>query len=73
MNFQASKLNKQAIILSNTPIQLSALMTRINKQVDTKTMRKLGASKVSKWLIEQGYLVNEKVSVVKEVKPCSLA
>ena len=72
MNFQASKLNKQAIILSNTPIQLSALMTRINKQVDTKTMRKLGASKVSKWLIEQGYLVNEKVSVVKEVSQLTI-
>lgn len=72
MNFQASKLNKQAIILSNTPIQLSALMTRINKQVDTKIMRKLGASKVSKWLIEQGYLVNEKVSVVKEVSQLTI-
>ena len=72
MNFQASKLNKQAIILSNTPIQLSALMTRINKQVDTKTMRKLGASKVSKWLIEQGYLVNEKVSVLKEVSQLTI-
>lgn len=72
MNFQASKLNKQAIILSNTPIQLSALMTRINKQVDTKTMRKLGASKVSKWLIEQGYLVNEKISVVKEVSQLTI-
>ena len=67
IDFQVSKLNKQAIILSNEPIQLSALMARINKQVDTKTMRKLGVSKVSKWLIEQGYLTNEKVSVVKEV------
>lgn len=67
IDFQVSKLNKQEIILSNEPIQLSALMARINKQVDTKTMRKLGVSKVSKWLIEQGYLTNEKVSVVKEV------
>lgn len=30
-------------------------------------MRKLGASKISKWLVNRGYLVNEKVSVVKEV------
>ncbi len=72
INFQVSKLNKQAIILSNEPIQLSSLMARINKQVDTKTMRKLGASKVSKWLIEQGYLVNEKVSVVKEVSQLTI-
>ena len=72
ISFQASKLNKHAIMLSNEPIQLSSLMTRINKQVDTKTMRKLGASKISKWLIEQGYLVNEKVSVVKEISQLAI-
>lgn len=67
ISFQVSRLNKRAIMLSNEPIQLSTLMARINKQVDTKTMRKLGASKISAWLIEQGYLVSEKVSVVKEI------
>lgn len=72
VNFQASKLNKQAIILSNTPIQLSNLMARINKQVDVNIMRKLGVSKVSKWLIQQGYLANEKVSVVKEVSQLTI-
>lgn len=72
IKFQVSKLNKQAIILSNEPIRLSSLMARINKQVDTKTMRKLGASKVSRWLIEQGYLANEKVSVVKEVSQLTI-
>ena len=72
INFQVSRLNKQAIILSNEPIQLSALIARINKQVDTKTMRKLGASKISKWLIEQGYLITEKVSVVKEVSQLTI-
>lgn len=72
INFQASKINKQAIVLSNAPIQLSALMARINKQVDTKTMQKLGVSKVSKWLVEQGYLVNEKVSIIKEVSQLTI-
>lgn len=72
VNFQASKLNKQAIILSNAPIQLSNLMARINKQVDVNIMRKLGVSKVSKWLIQQGYLANEKVSVVKEVSQLTI-
>lgn len=65
MGFQISKLDKQAIVLSDTPIQLSALMSRINKQVDTEKMRKLGSGKISKWLIEQGYLVKEKVSIIK--------
>lgn len=72
ISFQVSRLNKYAIALSNEPIQLSNLMARINKQVDTKTMRKLGASKISKWLIEQGYLVNEKVSVVKEISQLTI-
>lgn len=72
INFQVSKLNKHAIILSNEPIQLSSLITRINKQVDTNSMRKLGASKISKWLIEQGYLVNKKISVVKEVSQLTI-
>ena len=71
-NFQVAKLNKQEIKLSNEPIQLSALMTRINKQVDAKTMRKLGVGKITKWLIEKGYLINEKVSVIKEVSQLNI-
>lgn len=67
LNFQVSKINKQAIVLSDTAIQLSTLMARINRQVDTRSMRKLAPSKISKWLIKQGYLADEKVSVVKEV------
>ena len=72
INFQVAKLNKQEIKLSNEPIQLSALMTRINKQVDAKTMRKLGVGKITKWLIEKGYLINEKVSVIKEVSQLNI-
>lgn len=67
LDFQVSRIDKQAIVLSNGPISLTTLMARINRQVDTRTMRKLGASKISKWLVNRGYLVNEKVSVVKEV------
>ncbi len=67
INFQASRLNKQEIVLSNAPIRLSSLITRINKQVDARTMRKLGESKISKWLVQQGYLVKEKVPIVKEI------
>lgn len=72
INFQVSKLNKHEIILSDEPISLSSLITRINKQVDTNTMRKLGASKVTKWLVNQGYLTNQKVSVVKEVSQLTI-
>lgn len=67
ISFQIERLNKNEIILSDEPIQLSALMTRINRQVDTKTMRKLGSYKISRWLIERGYLTHKKVTVVKEV------
>ena len=56
ISFQVSKLNKNAIHFSNEPIQLSSLISRINKQVDSQTMQKLGASKISNWLVEQGYL-----------------
>lgn len=72
MSFQVDKLNKNKIILSDEPIQLSGLMTRINKQIDTKCMRKLGASKISKWLVEQGYLADEKISVVREVSQLTI-
>ena len=72
MSFQASRLNKHVIMLSDEPIQLSGLITRINKQIDTKYMRKLGPSKISKWLIEQGYLTNEKISVVKEISQLTI-
>ncbi|HBF86718.1 MAG TPA: hypothetical protein DDW54_03465 [Clostridiales bacterium] len=72
MSFQVSRLNKHIIMLSDEPIQLSGLITRINKQIDTKYMRKLGASKISKWLIENGYLTNEKISVVKEISQLTI-
>lgn len=67
LDFQVSRIDKQAIILSDNPIQLTTLLSRINRQVDTRSMRRLPPSKISKWLVNQGYLVNEKVSVVKEV------
>ena len=72
ISFQPSRLNKQKIVLSNEPILLSSLATRINKQVDTETMQKLGVSKISNWLVSQGYLEKQKVSVVKEISQLAL-
>lgn len=59
IRFQASKVNKQAVVLSDELVPLPTLMSRINQQVEVKPMRKLRASKIFKWLIRQKYLVRE--------------
>ena len=67
MDFQASKLDKFVITLSDEPIQLTTLLARINKQVDARIMRRLGPSRIAEWLVDNGYLIREKVPVVRQI------
>ena len=67
IEFNLENINKIEIEISEKPIQINAFVSHINKQIDAKTMKRLGTSKVSNWLIEKGFLTREKVSVVKSI------
>ena len=66
MAFQPESINKELVTISDKPILVIGLVSRINKQVNKRVMQHLGYSKINNWLLQNGYLVSEKVSVVKQ-------
>lgn len=72
MVFQPELINKELVTISDKPISVIGFVSRINKQVNKKIMQNLGYSKINNWLLQNGYLVSEKVAVVRqETKYCA--
>ena len=64
--FQPESIDKKLVIISDKPISVIGFVSRINKQVNTRVMQHLGYSKINNWLLQKGYLVSEKVAVVRQ-------
>ncbi len=47
---------KQMIEISREPVSISAFVYTINEQIDNKKMKKLKATQITTWLMENGYL-----------------
>ena len=65
--FDSKFVNTANIKISQKPIALSTLVLNINKESTNKKMRNLGASSIKNWLVENGYVTEEKVAVLKNV------
>jgi len=66
--FTASKIDRNEVKTSDTPLQISTFAKRINDLADSSGMKRIGPSKISKWLISRGYLAENTITVQKEIK-----
>lgn len=64
--FEPNVINKDLIEISSEPISVMSFVSRINRQVNTKVMKRMGYAKINNWLVEKGYLTTEQVKVVKQ-------
>ena len=66
--FSASKIDRREVRTSDTPLQISTFAKRINALADSSGMKRIGPSKISKWLVASGYLAENIITVQKEIK-----
>ncbi len=67
IEFKIEKINKNLIVVSDQPIQISGLVKRINKQIDKTRMESFKQSILTEWLLQNGYLNKEKKPVLKDI------
>lgn len=72
VDFNQNIINKDKIKISKTPIGLKSIAFNINRQIDKKSMKTLKESSIKNWLINTGYLTEEKIQVVRNVKEIRL-
>ena len=67
IEFKIEKINKNLIVVSDQPIQISGLVKRINKQIDKTRMESFKQSILTEWLLQNGYLNKDKRTVLKDI------
>ena len=72
IDFNQNIINKDKIKISKEPISLKSVAFNINKQIDKKTMKTLKESSIKNWLVNAGYLTEEKIQVIRNINEISL-
>lgn len=65
IEFSIERINKNLIAISDQPIQITSFVKRINNQVDNSKMKTLKPSRLTGWLLENGYLNKDIIPVLK--------
>lgn len=63
---------KAMVRLSDEPIGINELARRINEVIDKSTMRSVSGTKITSWLVEQGYLDQIRIKGNKTQKTVNL-
>lgn len=72
IEFDYKSVNLSDVKISEKPVALSTLVGNINKQLTNDKMKNLGAASIKSWLLNNGYVCEEKVAVVKNVSELRL-
>lgn len=70
--FSVEKIDRNAISISDQPIQIGGFVKRINQQVDNTKMRSFKPLQLTEWLLNNGYLIKDKRPVVRNVTVYSI-
>ena len=67
-SFSVTKEQAASVPIEKEPIEISALCKKLNALIDNRYMKKLVATKVTNWLLREGYLQEKPTSSGRNVR-----